>query len=799
MALWDVASGRLLWKRPTDFIQKTDEYSLLESFAWSPDQKLIATGSANGTVQLWNVRDGAFLWRTDVAKSGVSAVAFSPNGETIAATTYGSDDPTAATLIDVVTGKPVKELLGNRCGAIGIAFDPSGEQLSIGNLNGNVVRWNLLTGKPIDTADCKSRFSYAGERSFSQDLSLSIRRTTAEQLVLEEVSGKVIKTLPLNDSRMRSLINSRAHKAVVEEYGSYHVYDLSSGAEKKLGDCVSGSAFDLSDDGRHFAQSCDGFKTGIKITDLGTDKSWLLDGHPSMINAMEFSPDFALLAVGGNDGNAYLLDRVTHSLKRTLLGNGSRLTALTFSPDGRALITGDEESVLRKWDVSTGAILKEARISDRSDDINKIGVSADGQRLMVLIRSAALILTSELQNLRYLSTPEGYSSTSGGMGFTSSSVPVQAAAFTLSGIQAVTGHPDGTVRFWNVSDGRQLRKFKIADAVMFIQPVDDKHFVILGRLGENARFELINSMDGKVVRQSKDFEASYLEKVFVSRDGSRAAVTDIGGDTVICDLDTMTLRTFDNGLSGSDSVAFSKDAKTFFIGGENQNLSIYDTATLKREWSLLSDFALSEREEQLTREQKARVAVVKENKDKRDKEGAAYVRANQGNVYVTFEHFGDMSDPGNKRMLESDRLKESKDTKPASASNAVWLRLHNDTTLPIKVPTESMYMPDPKCFHQFPNGDKMSGLCKDREIGVWFGVKDSQDKWIPYGFDFGSEVVLLPNSSVVFPVPLTIWEKGYWIVFEYSFQNLRASENDRDMDYGEKVEIKISKATVRKP
>lgn len=156
LALWDVSTGNVIWKRPISFIQKADEYYTLNALAWSPDEKLVATGSANGTVQLWNASDGKFVWRVDVAKDGLSAIAFSPDAKTIAATGYDSNGP-AATLINFVDGAAVKRLVGNKCRAIGITFDPSGKELSICNLDGNVVRWNLATEKPVNTADCKGR------------------------------------------------------------------------------------------------------------------------------------------------------------------------------------------------------------------------------------------------------------------------------------------------------------------------------------------------------------------------------------------------------------------------------------------------------------------------------------------------------------------------------------------------------------------------------------------------------------------------------------------------------------------
>ncbi len=796
MALWEVSTGRVLWKRPISFIQKSDEHFTLNAIAWSPDEKLIATGSANGTVQLWNANDGAFLWRTDAAKSGISAVAFSPDGKTVAATSLGTEAGLAATLISVASGQKVTELMGNRCAAMGIAFDLSGNELSIGNLDGNVARWNLLTDKPINAAECRGKVAYGGERSLSEDLGLSVRRTTVGQVVIEKSDGEVIKTLELNNSKLWSVINSRAQKAVVAEYGSYHIYDLASGSEKKLNDCVSGHAFDLSNDGKHFAQSCDGFQTSIRLTDLSSDRSWLLDGHPSKVNAIAFSPDFSLLAIAGNDGNAYLFDPKTRFLKQTLDGDGSRLTALTFGPDSKTMLTGDENGVLRRWDLSTGAMLDHQKLTEGSNDLDKIEVSANGKELLVISRSEAILISSDLKAIGALRTAEGYSSTAGDMTIGYSSVPIVGAAFLADDKYLITGHPDGTIRLWDRATTRQTRKFKIAEAIRFVAPLKTGRAITLATVGGKTRFQLVSTTDGRIIRQSRPLDDAYPEKMAVSPDGRFAAFTDIIGGMVICSLDTMALRDVDNGLSGSDSVAFDRDANSFFIGGENQNMSVYDTQTLKKQWSLISSFMPSAAETRLTEERNLLVAKIGARKKERENNAAAYVKAYRDKVFVTFEHYGDMSDPGQKRMFESGDPKESSTKKPASESNAVWLRLHNDSTLPIQIPTLSSYFMAAKCVFEYPDGEKLSGLCKDREIDVWFGVKDTRGKWVPYGFDFGSSTILLPKSSVLFSVPLSLWERPYSIVFDFSFQNVRSSENDRKMDYGKKVEIKFSKLSL---
>jgi hypothetical protein len=157
-----------------------------------------------------------------------------------------------------------------------------------------------------------------------------------------------------------------------------------------------------------------------------------------------------------------------------------------------------------------------------------------------------------------------------------------------------------------------------------------------------------------------------------------------------------------------------------------------------------------------------------------------------------------MSDPGEKRMVESPETSESVKAVTREAANAAWLRLHNDSPLPVEVSTGSMYFPNRNCFHTFANGEKMYGLCDKSEIDIRFGVRDRNGKDVPYGFDFGSSAVILPGKSVVFPVPLTLLNDGNSIVFHYSFQNERASPNDREWDYGGSIEMRFGASDLPK-
>jgi hypothetical protein len=81
-----------------------------------------------------------------------------------------------------------------------------------------------------------------------------------------------------------------------------------------------------------------------------------------------------------------------------------------------------------------------------------------------------------------------------------------------------------------------------------------------------------------------------------------------------------------------------------------------------------------------------------------------------------------------------------------------------------------MYLPNPKCFYEFPDGQKIYGLCDNREISVWLELEDKEGKSLLYGFDFGSSTILLPGTSVLFAVPREVLNDGNAIRFSFTFQ-----------------------------
>jgi len=208
----------------------------------------------------------------------------------------------------------------------------------------------------------------------------------------------------------------------------------------------------------------------------------------------------------------------------------------------------------------------------------------------------------------------------------------------------------------------------------------------------------------------------------------------------------------------------------------------------------ISPYVPTELETRLLEARDQRRAKLDEAKTQRDKQAAVDTQAYKKLVYIRFDHYGDMTNPPELRMLESDEPKKSKERKSAAGATAVWLRLHNDSPLPIRIPTQSLYLPNPKCFYEFSAGNRILGLCDDREIALWFGLESQNSRPIPYGFDFGSNAVLLPKTSVLFAVPRAVMENGNAIRFDFMF--MKDDGANRVGDYGTPKPLKFRESEL---
>ncbi len=140
--LWRVSDGRLVRTLTRGRVR-------VRSIAFSPDGRLLAagTGFPDGTIKVWRVRDGKLLCTRRADPSAVWAIAFSPDGHFLAS---GGEHGTLK-LWRVRDGKLLKALKGHTYPVLSIAFSPDGRLIASGSSDPAIKFWLVSDGKVVRT------------------------------------------------------------------------------------------------------------------------------------------------------------------------------------------------------------------------------------------------------------------------------------------------------------------------------------------------------------------------------------------------------------------------------------------------------------------------------------------------------------------------------------------------------------------------------------------------------------------------------------------------------------------------
>jgi WD40 repeat protein len=277
----------------------------VRSVSFSPDGRLLASGSEDGTIKLWRVSDGSLVRTLTGHAREVDSVSFSPDGRLLAS---GSGDNTIK-LWRVSDGVLVRTLHPDS--VYSVSFSPDGRLLASGGWQG-IKLWRVADGSLVRTLE--GHTGWVRSVSFSPDGSLLASGSEDKTIKLWRVAdGSLVRTLT-------------GHTQYV--------------------DSVS-----FSPDGRLLASGSADYT--IKLWRV-SDGVLVRTLHPNSV-CVSFSPDGRLLALGGWQG--IKLWRVADGSEvRTLTGHTDWVNSVSFSPDGRLLASGSGDSTIKLWRVADGAL-----------------------------------------------------------------------------------------------------------------------------------------------------------------------------------------------------------------------------------------------------------------------------------------------------------------------------------------------------------------------------------------------------------------------------------------------------------
>ncbi|MFL5699989.1 MAG: helix-turn-helix domain-containing protein, partial [Ktedonobacteraceae bacterium] len=278
----------LAWQAHTDTVER--------ALAFSSDERLLASGSWDGTIKLWDLEYGALLW-TGWHADIVESLAFAPNGQMIASC---GDDATIR-LWDARSGVNVQTITVQGGTVNCVAWSPDGTQLASGGFDRCIRVWALHGTQP---ATCVQTLS--GHTHFVVGLAWS---PDGVQLA----SGSCDRTVK--------------------------VWDVASGYVCQMLSGHTGWVMNVawSPDGRTVASA--GLDDTIWLWDVkrGNYRT-ALHGHTGHVYSIAFTPDSRSLLSGSEDRTLRVWDVESGQCVHIIQGYAVSLYDVAWSPDGTQLV-----------------------------------------------------------------------------------------------------------------------------------------------------------------------------------------------------------------------------------------------------------------------------------------------------------------------------------------------------------------------------------------------------------------------------------------------------------------------------
>ncbi len=326
--------------------------------------------------------------------------------------------------------------------------------------------------------------------------------------------------------------------------------------------------------------------TGEIIRQFGPDNpdtADVIEGHSHYVRTVAFSADGKTILSGSADTTMIWWNAETGAIIRVfgpdnpdtpeIEGHAKPVRTVLFHPDGKTAISSSDDWTLIRWDLETGAIIRQYGpdnpdtadvVEGHTERVRGAAISPDGTLLASAGYDAKVILWN-------LETGEVIHSMS-------HDDKAACVAFSPDGTQLLSGSADRTLRLWNVADGTEIRRMTghgswvksvafTPDGKLALSASDDA----TARLWEVASGTELDRFVG---------HGDFIEQAVFSPDTSQFLSASGDATLRLWDLTNgAEIRRLRGHTAGVLSVAISPDGQTALSGAYDSTVRIWNLAT----------------------------------------------------------------------------------------------------------------------------------------------------------------------------------------------------------------------------
>jgi WD40 repeat protein len=426
--IWDASSGKE--------IARMEHISPVNSIAFSPDGKIVATASDYKYVFIWDAFSGKELERMEHGSS-VNSIEFSPDGIRLATASYDN----TARVWDVTSGKEITRI-GHNGSVNSVAFSPDGIYIATASGDHTTRVWDASSEKELTRLEHDGSISMVAFSPNGNHVATSSYDNTAR--IWDASVGKELARMEHGGPVNSIAFSPDGNRVATSSYdNTARIWDTYSGKELiRLEHDGPANSAAFSPDGNYVATSS--YDNTARIWDASAGKELARMVHDGPVSFAAFSPRGNHVVTVSWDSTARVWDASSgKELVRKELKNGSASSA-AFSPDGTSVVTACSDYAIYIWDASSG---KELSRMKHGGVVYAATFNPDGTRV---------VTASEDKTVRVWDASSGKE-----LARMKHDDVVYSAAFSPEGTRIATACGDGTARIWDALLSKELARIEL--------------------------------------------------------------------------------------------------------------------------------------------------------------------------------------------------------------------------------------------------------------------------------------------------------------------------------------------------